>query len=80
MSKFDIIHRSRALMLTMCNRLSNDPGIIGVIVSGYDKTIAKFHNSPTIYVLFTRVSFMKVASRLCRILLDETQMLLFITS
>ena len=61
MSKFDIIRRSRALMLTLGNRLSSDPGIIGVVSSGYDKTMAKFHSSPTIYVLFIRVSFMKVA-------------------
>ena len=80
MSKFDIIRRSKALMLTLGSRLSSAPGLKGVITSGYGMTIAKFHNSPTIYVLFTRVSFMKVASRLCRILLDETQTLPFITS
>ena len=61
MSKSDIIRRSRAMMLTLGNRLSNDPGIKGVISSSYEKTIAKFHSSPTICVLFTRVSFMKVA-------------------
>ena len=61
MSKFDIIRRSRTLMLTLDNRLSSDPGIIGVVSSGYDKTMAKFHNSLTIYVLFTSASFMKVA-------------------
>ena len=65
MSKFDIICRSRALMLTLGNRLSNDPGIKGVVSNGYEKTMAKFHSSPTIYALFTRVSFMKVGSRLC---------------
>ena len=52
-------------MLTLSNRLSSDPGIKDVESSGYEKTMAKFPSSPTIYALFTRVSFMKVASRLC---------------
>ena len=61
MCKFDITRRSRALMVTMCNRLSSEPGIKGVVSSGYDKPMAKFHKSPTIYTRFTSVSFMKVA-------------------
>ena len=61
MSKFDIIRRSRALILTLANRLSSAPELIGVVTSGYDTTKAKFHNSPMTYVLLTSVSFMKVA-------------------
>ena len=61
MCKFDITRRSRALMVTMCNRLSSEPGIKGVVSSGYDKALAKFHKSPMIYAWFTGVSFMKVA-------------------
>ena len=61
MSKFDIIRRSKALMLTLGNRLSSAPGLIGVVTSGYDMTMAKFHNSPTTYVMYISVSFMKVA-------------------
>ena len=52
-------------MLTMCNLLSSEPGIKGVVGSGCDKPMAKLHKSPTIYTRFTSVSFMKVASRLC---------------
>ena len=48
-------------MLTMCNRLSSEPVIKGVVGSGYDKPMAKLHKSPTIYTRFTSVSFMKVA-------------------
>ena len=48
-------------MITMCNRLSSEPGIKGVVSSGYDNTMANFHKSPTIYTRFTGVSFMKYA-------------------
>ena len=61
MYKFVIMRRSRALMLTMCNRLSSEPVIKGVVGSGYDKPMAKLHKSPTIYTRFISVSFMKVA-------------------
>ena len=48
-------------MLTLGIQKNSAPGLIGVITSGYDMTIAKFHNSPTTYFLFTSVSFKKVA-------------------
>ena len=57
MCKFDITRRSRALMVTMCNRLSSEPVIKGVVRSGYDKALAKSHKSPMIYTWFTGVSF-----------------------
>ena len=60
MRKFVIRHRRKAFMFTLGNRMSSLPGLIGVVTSGHDMTVAKFHNSPTTYVLFISVSFIKV--------------------
>ena len=60
MRKFVVRRRRKALMFTLANRLSRLPGLIGVVNSGHDMAVAKFHNSPTTYVLFISVSFMKV--------------------
>ena len=53
--------RRNAFMFTLDNRLSTAPEIIGVVNSGHDMTVPRFHNSPMTYVLFISVSFMKVA-------------------
>ena len=53
--------RRKAFVFTLGNRLSSAPGLIDIVTSGYDMTVAKFHNSPTMYVLFISVSFTKVA-------------------
>ena len=62
MKKFVVRRRRKVLMFTLGNRLSSLPGLIGVVTSGHDMTVPKFHNSPTTYVLFMSVSFMELVS------------------
>ena len=56
MRTFVINRRSKALICTLGNRLSSAPGILRVVNNGHDIAVAKFHNSPTTYVLFISVS------------------------
>ena len=63
------------LMFRLAHRLSSAPGIIGVVSNDQDMVVAKFHESPTTYVLFISVSVMEVVP-VC--VSDSTQMLPFI--
>ena len=48
------------LMFSLAHRLSSPPGLISVVNSGQDMAVAKFHDSPTMHVLFISVSVMEV--------------------
>ena len=48
------------LMFRLANHLSSALGIIGVVNSDQDMAVAKFHESPTMYVLFISVSVKEV--------------------
>ena len=48
------------LMCRLSHRLSSHPVLLGVVNSDQDMAVDKFHESPTMYVLFISVSVKEV--------------------